>query len=133
LNDIPANLDINIENPIVERADDYKMSVIRFTCPLYNVLRYYLSYNNLSVQVTYNTEVYSGTAVPPLSPVDSIYVFVQTINSALFQSWNFLITAYSTIVRQGGWASRTILVKRVNLRFFKVTRGFARFLGNLKG
>jgi hypothetical protein len=103
LNDIPANLDINIEKPIVERADEYKMSVIRFTCPLYNVPRYYLSFENLSVRITFfnnatqQTEIYSGSAVPSLNPVDSIYRFIQTVNSALFQAWNALITAHNQI------------------------------------
>jgi hypothetical protein len=88
-NNIPASLDISIEKPIVERADEYKMSIIRFTCFLYNIPRYYLSFNNLRVQISYlngtNYEYYSGTAVAPLNPIDSIYAFVHTVNSAYFK------------------------------------------------
>jgi hypothetical protein len=103
LNDIPANIDINIEKPIVEKANEYKMSVIRFTCPLYNVPRYYLSNNQFRVIITFfngatgQTELYTGFFVPPLEPIDSILSFVLAVNSALFQAWNSLITAHPTI------------------------------------
>jgi hypothetical protein len=74
------------------------MSVIRFTCPLYNVPRYFLSYNDLRVKITYTvgsvTHEYNGVFIPPLNPVDSILFFVKGVSDALYQAWNALCTAY---------------------------------------
>jgi hypothetical protein len=76
LKDIPANLEINIEKLIVERADEYRMSVIRFTCPLYNVPRYFQRNMDFRFVIVQEGNTQIKQAVLPLNPVQSIYTFI---------------------------------------------------------
>jgi hypothetical protein len=42
-NQIPAKIDVALEKPIVEHASNYKLSIIRFSCPLDEIPSYDLS------------------------------------------------------------------------------------------
>jgi hypothetical protein len=100
LKSIPASIDVNIEKPIVERTNEYKMSIIRFTCPLFNVSRFFLSDNIFRIAFIYGTPPtgpFIGTAVPPFNPPQSIYYFVKMLNDVYFQAWNALKTAHPRI------------------------------------
>jgi len=68
---IPASIDVGLEKPILKNASDYKLSVIRFECPLYDVFPSYdlssltlqggIYYSGNSYIVTYPGPVYSNT------------------------------------------------------------------------
>jgi len=97
---INASIDVALEKPIVERANEYKLSIIRFTCPLGTVPRYSLASINFQVQIISsggNQQIYGiGSASLPLNPIDSIAVFINLLNSAFNTAYtNFYNMAIS--------------------------------------
>jgi len=73
---INASMDVALEKPIVERANEYKLSIIRFTCPLATVPRYSLA---------------------SLNPIDSIAVFINLLNSAFNTAYNNFYSMASSL------------------------------------
>jgi hypothetical protein len=90
---IPATIDIGLEKPVLKNASDYKLSIVRFECPLYDVLPSYdltsltlkggIFYNGNSYLVTYSGPVYNNT----------INDFVAILNNIMSQSYSIFLSA----------------------------------------
>jgi hypothetical protein len=48
---IPAVLDVPLEKPILDKCSNYKMTILRFQCPLYSVPRFLIKGQNISVKL----------------------------------------------------------------------------------
>jgi hypothetical protein len=96
---IPASIDVSLEKPIVERANEYQLSIIRFTCPLTNIPRYSLVNINMSVIIYYQNVniIGQGSANVPTTPLDSISYFINLLNSACVQAYNNFVSAMAQI------------------------------------
>jgi len=94
---IPAAIDVSLEKPIVEKASDYKLSIIRFTCPLTTVPRYKLSGTTnfkVAIRRLLSQNNFFGTVVLPLGYFSSIQMFVDALNAAFLQAYASLANAY---------------------------------------
>jgi hypothetical protein len=94
---IPAAIDVSLEKPVVEKASEYKLSIVRFTCPLSSVPRYKLiGTTNFSVAIKrlLTQDNFFGNVVLPLGYFSSIQMFVDALNSAFLQAYSLLSNAY---------------------------------------
>jgi hypothetical protein len=86
---IPAVLDVPLEKPILDKCSNYKMTILRFNCPLYSIPRFLIKGQTLIVKyvrITRNNEEYIGSQTF-IDPVNSINEFLSTINSTLINLW----------------------------------------------
>ena len=98
-----AAIDVALEKPIVEKANDYKLSIIRFTCPLTTVPRYSLNNINFTVDIYYSNVHINGwgSATVPNTPLNSISDFISLLNAAFS-------VAYSNFVYYIGEIGKTL-------------------------
>jgi hypothetical protein len=92
---IPATIDVSLEKPIVEKADEYKLSVIRFTCPLRTIPRYLLYNVNINVAIHYAAAggITGYGNASNANQVDSIAYFIVLINQAFSVAYNNFASA----------------------------------------
>jgi hypothetical protein len=89
-NKIPAILDIGLEKPLLPKGKDYKLTVLRFICPLSSVQPPF-SLKGKTFKVIIENNSTSGTANQTISDtVQSISDFVSIVN-------NLLLTAHQQL------------------------------------
>lgn len=75
-NQIPAKIDVALEKPIIEHANNYKLSIIRFSCPLDEIPSYDLSrINPANIRGGF---FYATSYVPGFGFVGNYYVYTST-------------------------------------------------------
>jgi hypothetical protein len=79
---IPANIDVALEKPILRKCNDYKLTILRFQCPLTSI------YPPFSVKgQTFGVIIEAGSnstiQMQTLHDIDSIMVFIDNINGLL--------------------------------------------------
>jgi hypothetical protein len=99
---INAAIDVALEKPIVEKANEYKLSVIRFTCPLGAIPRYNFIDNTINVAIHYPggggiTGYGSGTVT---RQPDSVAYFIILINQAFAQAY----TNFAAVMNSKGFS-----------------------------
>jgi hypothetical protein len=87
---IPANIDVALEKPILKKCNDYKLTILRFQCPLTSI------YPPFSVKSqTFGVIIESGSTstmqIQTLYDVDSIMVFIDNINGLLQIAHNIVV------------------------------------------
>jgi hypothetical protein len=101
---IPAILETELTNPILDQADKYKMCVVRFDIPLTSLQNNIMNIvsqtiiNNppgFSVGIMYDGKAYYGsfTSINPVTMTD----FIQYLNVALQQAYSELQSANTTL------------------------------------
>jgi hypothetical protein len=89
---IPAVLDVPLEKPILDKCSNYKMTILRFNCPLYSVPRFMIKGQVFGIKLVNrntNQEYISALANP--STIDTIYDVLSHVNGGLQFVWDLYI------------------------------------------
>jgi hypothetical protein len=85
---IPANIDVGLEKPILRKCSDYKVTILRFQCSLTSVQPPY-NLNGKSIKIIIRNTTSSNTQSVILNhTVNTIFDFIQVVNSMLFIAHN---------------------------------------------
>jgi hypothetical protein len=91
---IPAVLDVALEKPILDKCSDYKMTILRFHCPLYSIRPNYIIKGQQFVVRLFDGALYyqASTSVGKID--QSIYEFVATVNDLFKTVWTNYYTSH---------------------------------------
>jgi hypothetical protein len=84
---IPAVLDVALEKPILNKCSDYKMTILRFYCPLSSIRPNYIIKGRTFVVRLYDGAKYYTRSLNILGIGQSIYEFLKTINYLFRNAW----------------------------------------------
>jgi hypothetical protein len=87
---IPASIDVALEKPILRKCNDYKLTILRFQCPLTSIYPPF-SVKGQTFGVIIEAGPNSTMQMQTLYDIDSIMVFIDNINGLLEIAHNIVI------------------------------------------
>jgi hypothetical protein len=91
---IPATLDIGLEKPLFPKGKDYKVTVLRFVCPLSSVQPLFSLTGKTFQVIIQNNSISKSASQTINTDVQSISDFVSIVN-------NLLLSAHQQIYNNG--------------------------------
>jgi hypothetical protein len=91
---IPAVLDVALEKPILDKCSNYKMTILRFHCPLYSIRPNYIIKGQEFVVRLFDDALYYQASTNVGQIGQSIHEFISTINSLFKTVWNNYSTSH---------------------------------------
>jgi hypothetical protein len=92
---IPAVLDVALEKPILDKCSNYKMTILRFHCPLYSIRPNYIIKGQEFIVRLFDGDFYYQTSTNVGQIGQSIREFISTVNTLFKTVWTNYHTSHS--------------------------------------
>jgi hypothetical protein len=95
---IPAVLDVPLEKPILDKCSNYKMTILRFQCPLYNIRpNYIIKGQEFAVRLDDQGNIKYDKSVTVTQIGNSIHEFLDVVNKLFKSVWDDYVTGHPGI------------------------------------